>query len=189
MLDTSLEWYRVILKRNAGTLLPQASLPKGFSFEMFQAGDEESWAEIETSVLEFSSKEVALEYFTMNYLPYINEVKIRTLFIKADDGEKIGTFTAWWRYTGIRRHPFVQWVAVKPRFQGLGLGKAIIAQGIRHMIDVEGDQIMYIPTSTWAFKAIKLYKWAGFELELYENAPGGYENQTVQALELIRDLI
>lgn len=187
MLDTSLEWYRVILKRSAGTLLPQASLPEGFSFVMFQAGDEESWAEIETSVLEFNSKEVALEYFIKNHLLYMSEVKLRTLFIQSDKGEKIATFTAWWKYTGIRRHPFVQWVAVKPQYQGLGLGKALIAQGVRHMINLEGDQIMYVPTSTWAYKAIKLYKWAGFELELNEDAPGGYKNQTVQALELLRD--
>lgn len=60
MLDTSLEWYRVILKRSAGTLLPEASLPKGFTFVMFQAGDEESWAEIETSVFEFNSKEMRI---------------------------------------------------------------------------------------------------------------------------------
>ncbi|MCM3630417.1 hypothetical protein M3194_24090 [Paenibacillus glycanilyticus] len=61
-----------------------------------------------------------------------------------------------------------------------------MAQGVRHMINLEGDQIMYMPTSTCAYKAIKLYKWAGFELELNEDAPGGYKNQTVQALELLR---
>jgi GNAT superfamily N-acetyltransferase len=189
MLDTSLEWYRVILKREAGTPLPKAALPVGYSLVSFQSGDEEAWAEIEASVLEFNTKDAAMDYFTKNYLPLLNEVKLRTLFIQADNGEKIATFTAWWNYTGIRRYPFVHWVAVKPQFQGQGIGKAIIAAGVRHIINLEGDQIMYIPSSTWSHKAIKLYRWAGFELELSEPTPGGFENQTVQALKLIEDRI
>ncbi|WP_217490335.1 GNAT family N-acetyltransferase [Paenibacillus cellulosilyticus] len=55
---------------------------------------------------------------------------------------KIATFTAWWNYTGIRRCPFVHWVAVKPHFQGQGIGKAIIAAGVRHMIDLEVDTFL-----------------------------------------------
>ncbi|WP_274648744.1 GNAT family N-acetyltransferase [Paenibacillus humicola] len=187
MLDKSLEWYRIILKRETGAPIPQAALPKGYSIVTFQTGDEEAWGEIETSVLEFDEKDAAADYFTKNYIPYENEVKRRTLFIQADSGEKIATFTAWWNYTGIRRHPFVHWVAVKPQYQGRGLGKAIIAAGVRHMIEIEGDSVMYIPTSTWSHKAIRLYRWAGFEFELHEPAPGGFENQTKQAINLIKD--
>ncbi|BCL77569.1 GNAT family N-acetyltransferase [Ktedonobacteria bacterium brp13] len=65
----------------------------------------------------------------------------------------------------------------------------MIAEGVRRMVEIEGDCIMYIPTMTWSHKAIKLYRWAGFELETSEPAPGGYENQTAQALSLIKHLI
>lgn len=81
----------------------------------------------------------------------------------------------------------MRWVSVKSHFQGLGLGKAIIAEGVRRMVDIEG--VMSIPTMTWSHQAIKLYRWAGFELELSEPAPGGYENQTAQAFPLIKNLI
>ncbi|WP_127530111.1 GNAT family N-acetyltransferase [Paenibacillus kobensis] len=187
MLDTSLDWFRVILKREQGTPLPQASLPSGYSIVTFQSGDEEAWGEIEASVLEFADKDAATEYFANNYLPYKDELARRTMFIQAHDGEKVATFTAWWNYTGVRRHPFVHWVAVKPPFQGQGLGKAIIAAGVKHMIDIEGDRLMYIPTSTWAHKAIRLYRWAGFEVERHEPAPGGFENQTAQALQVLKE--
>ncbi|WP_211295748.1 GNAT family N-acetyltransferase [Planifilum fimeticola] len=57
---------------------------------------------------------------------------------KEGDGEKVATFTAWWGYTGKRHHPFVRWVAVKEPHQGMGLGKAIIAEGVRRMVEIEG---------------------------------------------------
>ncbi len=83
----------------------------------------------------------------------------------------------------------MRWVSVKSHYQGLGLGKAIIAEGVRRMVEIEGDCVMYIPTQTWSHKTIKLYRWAGFALELSEPAPGGYENQTARAIPLIKHLI
>ncbi len=69
------------------------------------------------------------------------------------------------------------------------IGKAIIAEGVRRMVEIEGDCVMYIPTMTWSHKDIKLYRWTGFELETSEPAPGGYENQTAQALPPIKHLM
>ncbi|TMV44997.1 GNAT family N-acetyltransferase [Paenibacillus mesophilus] len=189
MLDKSLDYYRVIMKRTAGTPIPQAPLPEGYSFVMYRDGDAEAWGEIEASVLEFDQVEDAVDYFNKHYVPYDSEVRRRTLFVQRDDGRKVATFTAWWNYTGSRRHPFMHWVAVKPSYQGLGLGKAIIARGVRLMVDLEGDCVMYIPTQTWSHKAIKLYRWAGFELELDEPEPGGVMNQTKEALALIKHLL
>lgn len=163
-------------------------MTKGFNFVSYQSGDELAWAEIETSVLEFDKVEVAVEYFKTNYVPYQAEVKRRTIFIQNEKGEKIATFTAWWNYTGNRRHPFMHWVAVKPQYQGLSLGKAIISKGISLMVEIEGDCDMYIPTQTWSHKAIKLYRWAGFDFETKESAPGGFENQTADALQILKKL-
>lgn len=189
MLDKSLEYYRVILKRVPGTPVPQVELPEGYFFSVYRAGDEQAWGEIEASVQEFETVEGAVRYFSEHYVPYATEVVRRTIFIQREDGKKVATFTAWWNYTGNRRYPFMHWVAVRPSYQGLGLGKAIIARGVRLMIELEGDCTMYIPTQTWSHKAIKLYRWAGFELELDETEPGGVINQTRQALALIKHLI
>ena len=122
-------------------------------------------------------------------LPYIDELERRTIFIENNNGEKIATFTAWWRYTGERRHPFMEWVAVKPEYQGKGLGKALISEGVKLMIAIEGDCDMYIPTQTWSYKAIRLYRWAGFGFETEEKFPGGIKNETLEGIKVIKNLI
>jgi GNAT superfamily N-acetyltransferase len=189
MLDKSLEYFRVILKRKARTPIPLAPLPIDYQFVNYMSGDEQAWGEIEAAVLEFDTVEEAVDYFKTNYIPYQSEVKRRTIFIQNKDKEKVATFTAWWNYTGERRHPFMHWVAVKPQYQGLGLGRAIISKGLNLMVNIEGDCDMYIPTQTWSHKAIKVYRWAGFEIETDELEPGGYENQSLQALNIIKHLL
>lgn len=188
-MDKSLPYKRIILKREPGTPLPEFAVPPGFRISRFRAGDEIAWAEIETSVTEFDKVENALLYFCQTYLPFIKELERRSLFVETEAGFKVGTFTAWWNYTGVRRHPFMHWVAVRPDYQGLGLGKALVAAGVRLMVDIEGDVAMYIPTQTWSYKAVAIYRWAGFEFETSEPAPGGWENHTAEGIPIIRHLI
>lgn len=49
MLDKTLPWPRVILKRDPGTPLPPGCLPQGYVFVSYQDGDEQAWAELELS--------------------------------------------------------------------------------------------------------------------------------------------
>ena len=189
MLDKSIEFFKIILKREKGKELKNETLPEGFKFVKFKKGDEKAWAEIEKSVLEFENTKDGEEYFKNKYLPYIDELERRTIFIENNNGEKIATFTAWWRYTGERRYPFMEWVAVKPEYQGKGLGKALISEGVKLMIAIEGDCDMYIPTQTWSYKAIRLYRWAGFEFETEEKFPGGIKNETLEGIKVIKNLI
>lgn len=71
----------------------------------------------------------------------------------------------------------------------MGLEKAIIAEGIKRMVEIEGDCTMYIPTDTWSYMAINIYRWDGFDSETSEPMPGGYKNQTALALPRIRHFI
>ena len=189
MLDKSVPYYRVILRRDAGAPLPYCEMPKCFTIALYQPGDEAAWGEIESSVLEFDTPQAATAYFVRDYVAYDTEVKRRTLFAVDDDGNKVGTFTAWWNYTGTRRIPFMHWVAVMPQYQGRGIGKALIAAGVRLMVEIEGDVEMFVPTQTWSHRAIRLYQWAGFELDTQNEAPGGYGNQTKEAMPLLKELL
>lgn len=186
MLDKSVPYFRVILRRAAGTPLPEAPLPEGYSFQLYQPGDAQSWGEIEASVLEFDTAAQASAYYMEHFGCYEEEAKRRTLFLCAPNGTKIGNYTAWWCYTGQRRYPLMSWVALRPEYQGKGLGKVLIAGGLRLMIDIEGDVQMYVPTQTWSHRAIGLYQWAGFHLVTDEAWPGGFENQIQQALPILR---
>lgn len=189
MLDKSIDHYRIFLKRQPGAPLPQALLPEGFSFALYQDGDARAWGEIEASVLEFEHARAAKAYFMKHYVPYDSEVRRRTLFVQREDGKKVGTFTAWWNYNGKRRHPFMHWVAVKPSHQGLGIGKALVAKGVQLMVELEGDCEMYIPTQTWSHRAIRLYRWAGFDFETESPEIAGRPNETRQGYALIRHLL
>ena len=71
MLDKSIAWLRVILKRSPGTPLPPVCLPPGYSFVTFQDVDEQSWGEIETAAGTFEGAEEAVAYFREAFLPYL----------------------------------------------------------------------------------------------------------------------
>jgi GNAT superfamily N-acetyltransferase len=175
MLDKSIPYYDVLMCRDSGKPLPAQPLPEGFRFASFSSGDEMDWAVIETSVGEFDSVEEALSYFRLEYLPMVKELERRCFFVVADDGSKVGTFTLWWNYTDGRRDPWVHWVAVKPSHQGFGLGKALVAEGMRRGIEMEGDRAFYLHTQTWSYKAMGIYFWSGFE-RTREKGLSGYAN-------------
>lgn len=172
--------------RKAGTERPAVHLPDRYEFAQFTPGDEHAWAEIEASVAEFDSPEEALKYFRKEYLITPKEVERRTIFIQTDDGEKVGTYTIWWNYTGPLRVPSVHWVAVKPAHQGLGLGKALVCKGIELSIAIEGDRDIYLHTQTWSYIAIALYLQAGFKF-METDCFGGYKNSYALALPILKE--
>jgi len=188
MLDKSVPYVDVLMHRKSGTPVSQIALPDGFAFAYFQSGDEKAWAKIETSVLEFPDEIEALLYFQNRFLPYIAELERRCLFIENHESEKIATSTAWWEYNGVRRCPWLHWVAVKPQYQGMGLGKAISAKTIRLMVDIEGDRDFYLHTQTWSHRAIKIYQALGFDITDEKNV-GKYANENYEkALKILAEL-
>jgi len=186
MLDKTIPYYRVIMQRKAGTPIPEPALPADFAFVSCTAGDEKEWAEIEASVGEFPRAVDALLYFQQEYLPYLRELERRTLFVQRENGEKVATLTDWWAYTGERRDPWLHWIAVKPGCQGLGLGKAIVFEGMRRMLLIEGDRDVFLPTQTWSYKAIGIYRQAGFGFDA-EPGAGGFTNEYELARPILQE--
>ena len=84
MLDKSIKYYRVIMKREKGVPLQEFLLPEGYSFKKYSPGDELAWAQIETSVGEFVSKEKALTYFKGKYMLYLGEPERRCFFVDVE---------------------------------------------------------------------------------------------------------
>ncbi len=180
MLDKSIPYHNILMERKKGTPLFQYDLPEGFRFVLFKPGDENAWAEIETSVLEFDKEDDALYYFRESYMTYMDELIKRCLFIEDAEGKKIATLTVWWTFTGTRCDPWIHWVAVRPEYQGLGLGKALVSKGMKHLVELEGDRNAYLHTQTWSYKAIGIYRKAGFKITRKKGL-GGYENDEYEA--------
>jgi GNAT superfamily N-acetyltransferase len=188
LLDKSVPFIDVLMHRPPGIPPEPHALPAGYTYSLFSPGDEVSWAQIEASVLEFDSEIEALLYFQRYRLPYLEELCRRCVFIKSPTGERVATASAWWGYTDMRRDPWLHWVAVKPAFQGKGLGKAIIACTVHLLLEIEGDRDFYLHTQTWSHKAIALYERAGFAIT-DEPGLGDYPNDRyAEAVSLLRKI-
>jgi len=163
MLDKKVPFAKLYMYRKAGTPIQEFHLPDGFKFSMYQDGDEAHWARIETSVDEFDSEFAALMLFKTDFIPHAQELCRRLLFIENTDGTKVATANAWWSDINGERRAWLHWVSVDPKFQGLGLGKAVTAQATKIMCQIEGDVDIYLSTQTWSYKAIDIYIKCGYE--------------------------
>lgn len=163
MLDKNVPYAGLYMCRKAGAPIPAFHLPAGFCFSYFRDGDETEWARIETSVLEFNSEFAALMHFKKEFIPCSDELNRRCIFIETGDGEKIATSMAWWNSVKGLRRPWLHWVAVDPKYQDLGLGKAVVSRVTALLAELEGDTDFYLHTQTWSYKAIGIYRNHGFE--------------------------
>ena len=163
MLDKSVPYSKLYMCRKPGTPIPAFTLPEGFKFTFFTGDDDTNWAKLETSVLEFDSEFAALLYFKEEYMPYVEELYRRCLFIENSEGKKVATATAWWSFIDGERRPWLHWVCVDPEYQGLGLGKAISARVTGLLLELEGDNAFYLSTQTWSHIAISIYRKCGYE--------------------------
>ena len=189
MLDKSIPFLNVLMKRDAGTPLTEFPLPQGYRFVFYKPGDEKDWAELEAAVLEFPRGVDALMLFQNKYF-IVPELERRCVFIEDPEGKKVGTSTMWWEYSGKRRNPWVSYVSVLPGYQGLGLGKALSSYILKVGIEIEGDVDFYLHTQTWSHRAIPIYEKVGFyitdEAPLYKYDNADYHKSLAKLEEIYK---
>jgi ribosomal protein S18 acetylase RimI-like enzyme len=186
MLDKSIPYYNVIMKRVKEKPFAICGLPDSFSFSGYKKGDEKYWAVIEHSVGEFATIKEGLHFFKKNYLPFESETVKRVFFLNTADHKKIGTITAWWNETPKLRICSIHWVAIKPEYQSKGLGRPLINYGVQKLLELEGNTDIYLHTQTWSYKAIALYIKEGFQISELETF-GGYRNDFKDAMPVLRE--
>ena len=179
MLDKSVPFAGLYMKRERGISLAQCALPEGYSFSYYQPGDEVHWARIETSVLEFDSEFAALMRFKQGFAHAADELPQRCMFIEAPSGEKVATATVWLEYINGECREWLHWVAVTPEYQHRGLGRALITEAVARGLERCGDIELYLHTQTWSHRAIRLYEMVGFrptkEAALYRKPSDNYK--------------
>ena len=189
VLDKTVKFAKIKMKRPAGTPIPEFPLPEGFKFALYKGGDEKCWARIEVSVGEFESEFAALMRFKEDF-DSLEELPRRCLFIEDPDGKKVATATAWWSIVDGERRAWLHWVSVDPQYQGLGLGKAISSRVTELMREVEGDVDFYLSTQTWSHIAVGIYEKCGYEPTdepiLYGKAYKGHYKKALKILEKLK---
>lgn len=191
MLDKSIPYKRIIMKldNNKNNFRDNIILPEGYSFRMYEPGYEEYWAETETEVLEYESKEDALAYFKKELLPYRDQLKRRMVFIFNEEGIAVANACAWYiNYKG-KHQAQVHYVGVKPKYQGQGLGKLIFTKTLTLFAKYERDEDIYLHTQTWSHVAIRMYLNMGFVL-IKDDSLGYHDKnyeEAVAVLETIYD--
>jgi len=165
VLDKSIEFKSMTMRLPIRRFVfSEPKLPDGFTIRAYQKGDLEAWAKIEVSVGEFENNDKAYESFNKLYLPYENMLPLRMFFVVAPSGEPVATATAFFSDKRKWMKSVLHWVAVKPEFQGKGLGRAIVQKALNAIVEFEPKRDIYLFTQTWSHKAVKLYLSLGFKM-------------------------
>lgn len=201
MLDRSVPFKNIIMAISPDDIknIPVSSLPEGFGFRLFSdRSDIEHWARIETSVREFNTERLARVYFERDYMPYFDELIRRCVFIVSPENTPVATATAWFSESRLGRQELLDWVAVCPEYQGLGLGRAAASYATRLFLTLSPGHEVLLHTQTWSHKAVVMYHHMGYRVqktrlaaamtnrEPYVKIP---PNDFSEAMEIIRPLI
>ena len=186
MIDRSIPYYNLILKCTKICTTP-VSLPKGYSFKMYDVGDEKYWAKLEYEIGDFSSVEEAEIYFKTNYCNQIDELKKRCVFVVDTHGDVVGSCTAWYDLKGKDIVASLHWLVVSPEHQGKHIGLAL-CQKVMKIFNEYDETPVYIHTQPWSYKAIMLYIKLGFKIQKTDTF-SCYENQYKKAIKTLEKLL
>ena len=117
MLDKSLVYKDIVMCLPFEELktLKVPVLPDGYSYKMFEPGDEVAWANLEVLVGEFNCFEDASAYFAKTFLTHEELLADRVCFIVNPEGEIVATTSAWFKTNGDIRFPLIHWVSTSPK--------------------------------------------------------------------------
>lgn len=200
MLDKSLPYEGFIMKMRKEKLqaIRVPELPEGYHYHLYEDGDEQHWARLESMVLEFPDKEKALTYFNHDYRdPFREELYRRCAFVSDDRGVPVATATAWFMESSLGTKGWLQWISTDTAHQGKGLGRAVIAKALSLYPSVGPDTDIFLHTQTWSHKAMYLYHKLGFELFMKDHIdvswhmPPGFRvmtNAPLAALEVLKSV-
>lgn len=186
MIDRSIPYYNLILKYNKICAMP-ISLPKGYSFKMYDVGDEKYWAKLESEIGDFSSVEEAEMYFKTNYCNQIDGLKKRCVFVVDAYGNVVGSCIAWHDLKGNDTVASLHWLVVLPEHQGKHIGLAL-CQKVMDIFKEHNETPVYIHTQPWSYKAILLYIKLGFKIQKTDTF-SHYKNQYKKAIKTLKILL
>ncbi len=138
--------------------LPESVLPNGFTIRPF-AGEREvrDYVELHRAAFESTSMTPGWRLRTLSMPQYVPELDIVAV---APDGSLAGFCVGW--FNAERRTGQFEPIGVHPRFQHMGLGRALLLESLRRF-RVSGAQTVLAETNDDREVALNAYKSVGFE--------------------------
>jgi GNAT superfamily N-acetyltransferase len=140
--------------------IPDYPFPASYKMRSFTGKDEAKWASILTAAGEFPDQEAALRRFQEEFEPHLTDVKERMYFIENEEGEAIGTATAWYGLQGGEEMGRIHWVGIVPEHQGKKLAKPLLCFLLEKLAG--WHEKAYLKTQTTNVKAVNAYLGLGF---------------------------
>ncbi len=164
------------LYMNSRQLLPptQVRFPEGYSYRVFQPGDELQWARIAFEAEQFPSIPEASAYFHDEFMSHIDRVLQGCFFCCDSNGIPVGTATAWFCTHDGMEQGMLRWVVVLKKHQGEGLCRPLVGLAVQTLAQRYERACLY--TQTTSFKGIRVYLDMGFEPDMQaDRAQSGWE--------------
>lgn len=150
--------------------IPEVPFPAGFGVRNYRPGEGHIWTRIQIAAEPFTKVDDQL--FHREFGDNLEALEDRMFFIITDDGEEVGTITAWWTpdWKG-KEWGIIHWIAVHPDYQGRGLSKPAMTVAMKRL--KQSHDRCLLNTSTGRIIAIKVYLDFGFYP--YLKSEGSYE--------------
>ena len=146
--------------------IPDISFPAGFGVRNFRPGEGHIWTRIQRAAETFF--EIKDDLFQHEFGKNLTGLEDRSFFVITDDGEEVGSITAWWNpdWRG-KEWGMIHWVAIHPDYQGRGLAKPAMTVAMKRL--KQSHDRSFLGTSTARVIAIKVYLDFGFCPDLESN--------------------
>jgi GNAT superfamily N-acetyltransferase len=134
--------------------IPRVPFPEGYGIRPMRLGEGALWTDIERDAEEYFP--IGDDLFEREFARDLQATQWRCYFVVNEKGVAVGTISAWYdrRYRG-EDHGVIHWVAIRPAYQGKGLGKAALSYTLTQMAQWH-DRCM-LGTQSKRLPAINLY--------------------------------
>jgi GNAT superfamily N-acetyltransferase len=151
----------LVMTRQNLNNLPAYPLPPGFAVKWFQPGDESRWLQIHLAAER--EREITPALFRSEFGQDGAVLGERQCFLLDACGQAVGTATAWLGdLVQGERWGRVHWVAIRPEFQGRGLGRPLMTVVCERLREL-GHSRAFLRTTATRLPAINLYLRFGFK--------------------------
>ena len=156
-------WFQLILERSANTPAPEAGMPPGFiSRPLRGAAEVEAYVMLHRVAFQSENMTTGWRLRTLQHPAYRADLDLMAV---APDGRLAGFCVCWFDQHGPNGRPTgqVEPLGVHPDFQGQGLARAILAEGVRQLHQLGAERVL-VETDNYRPAAIALYESAGFHM-------------------------